>query len=75
MKEQSKFEIERSHMRIFSIGLRLKIGAMMLMFGALLLFLLEFVFFSTDGFSIEFVRYALGTLLVLTILDFTGRLL
>lgn len=74
MKEQSKSELARSHMRIVSIGLRLKICAMMLMFGALLLFLLEFVFFSTDGFSIEFIRYALGTLLVLILLDFTGRL-
>jgi|GEM_PF-3654717 len=73
--EQWKSEIERSNMRMVSFGLRLKIIAMMLLFGALLLFLFEFVFFPMDAFSIHVVQYALGTLLALTIVDFMGRLL
>lgn len=75
MNERTNLELERPNMRIVSCGLQLKVGAMMLLFGALILSLFEFIFFPEVAFTIGFVRYALGTLLALTLVDFTGRLL
>jgi hypothetical protein len=47
----------------------------MLLYGAMILFLFNYIFFPEVAYTIDFVRYALGTLLALTTVDFAGRLL
>jgi hypothetical protein len=73
MNEQDKVQIEWSKMRFVSRGLYLKIGAMLLLYVSLILFLFVLVFFPEIAFSDYYFWYALGTVLALTMVDFTGR--
>jgi hypothetical protein len=75
MHEQDEAKIEYCKMRMVSRGLHLKIGAMLLLYVSLILFLFVLIFFPEVAFADYFFWYALGTVLALTVVDFAGRLL
>lgn len=75
MITQTPPDLERPNRQLVSSGLRLRIGVSILLAGAFFLSVVGFIFFPDMVFTINFIRYALATLLALTLLDCAGRLL